>query len=137
MSPAVKRTLAILVLALAIPSAALAAKPQHPTKGSKAAPKVTYVLKGTLSNYMAATATANGSITIHVTHSNYHGRTLKGMDLTFATSAKTATTLNGGTISNGARGTVKFRDFKNMSNGTLMAALTASTPMTASQIVAH
>ena len=137
MSPPVRKTLAILILALAIPSAALAAKPQHPTKGSKAAPKVTYVLKGTLSNYMAATATANGSVTIHVTHSNYHGRTLKGMDLTFATSAKTATTLKGGTINNGARGIVKFRELKNVTNTTLTAALTTSTPMTATQIVAR
>lgn len=132
-----RKTLVILVLALAIPSAALAAQPQHPTKGSKAAPKVTYVLKGTLWNYTAATTITSGSITIDVTHSNYHGRLLKGMDLTFATSAKTATTLNGGTISSGARGIVKFREFKNMSNSTLMTALTATTPMTASQIIAR
>ena len=132
-----RRTVALIVLALAIPSAAMAAKPQHPTKGSKAAPKVTYVLKGTLSNYMAATATTAGSITIDVTHSNYHGRMLKGMNLTFATSGKTATTLNGGTVSNGARGIVKFREFKHTTNGALMAALTATTPMTASQIIAR
>ena len=131
-----RKTLALIVLALAIPSAALAAKPQHPTKGSKAAPKVTYVLKGTLSNYMAASATTSGSITIDVTHSNYHGRLLKGMSLTFATSAKTATTLNGNsTIANGAKGIVKFRSLKNMSNGALSAALTSSTPMTATHVI--
>ena len=132
-----RKTLAILVLALAIPSAALAAKPQHPAKGSKAAPKVTFVLKGTLSNYMAATATTTGSITINVTHSNYHGRLLKGMSLTFATSTKTATTLNGNTtIADGAKGIVKFRALKNMSNSALTAALTtSSTPMTATHVI--
>lgn len=131
-----RKTLAILVVALAVPSAALAAKPQHPTKGSKAAPKVTYVLKGTLSNYTAASSTANGSITILVTHSNSHGRLLKGMHLSFAVSAQTATTLNGNaTISDGAKGMVKFRALKNTSNSVLMAALTSSTPMTATHVI--
>ena len=134
-----RKTLALLVLALAIPSAALAAKPQHPSKPStsQAAPKVTYVLKGTLWNYTAATGTTNGSITIHVTHSNFHGRALKGTDVTFAISAtSTTTTLNGATtISNGAKGIVKFRALKNMSNTGLMAALTAAKPMTAVQVI--
>jgi hypothetical protein len=46
-----RRTLALLILALAIPAVALATKPQNPstpTSQSKAAPKVLYVLKGTL-----------------------------------------------------------------------------------------
>src|SRR5215831_7568719 len=104
-----KRTLAFIVLALAIPGAALAAKPTHPShpSQSKAAPKVTFVLKGTLSGYTAASTTATGSITIHVNHSNYHGRLLKGQDLTFAVAANTAVTLNNGTtIADGTRGIV-------------------------------
>jgi len=130
-----KRTLAIIVLALAIPGAALAAKPTKPSP-SKAAPKVMYVLKGTLWNYAAASTTTSGSITIHVTHSNYHGRLLKGQDLSFTVAAGTATTLNGNTtISDGARGVVKFRALKNMTGTGLMAALTASTPMTAAQVI--
>lgn len=93
-----RTTLALVVLALTIPGAALAAKPaQHSESRSKAAPTVMYVLKGTLSGYTAASTTAGGSVAIHVTHSNYHGRTLKGMDLTFAVSTKTTTTLNGAT----------------------------------------
>jgi len=138
-----KKTLALLVLALVIPGAALAAKPAaKPTKPttnqSKAAPKVMYVLKGTLSGYTAATSTTTGSITIHVTHSNYHGRLLKGTDLSFAVSTKTTTTLNGNTtIADGTRGVVKFRALKNVSNTGLMAALTAATPMTAFQVIAH
>jgi hypothetical protein len=132
-----KKTLALFVLALAIPGAALAAKPSKSgTSQSKAAPKVMYVLKGTLWNYAAAASTTTGSITIHVNHSNYHGRLLKGTDLTFAVSAKTATTLNGNTtISDGARGVVKFRALKNMSSTGLMAALTATAPMTAVQVI--
>jgi hypothetical protein len=43
----------------------------------------------------------------------------------------------GGTIINGARGTVKFRAPLRVSNANLMAALTATTPMTATQIIAH
>jgi hypothetical protein len=132
-----KRTLALVILALAIPTVALAAKPQASTSKGKAAPKVTYVLKGTLSNFAAASTTTNGSVTINVTHSNYHGHALVGQQLTFAVSLKTPTTLMGGTIINGARGTVKFRAPLRQSNTTLMATLTATTPMTASQIIAH
>src|SRR5262249_53747898 len=136
-----RKTLALFVLALAIPGAALAAKPaakpaKSGTSQSKAAPKVMYVLKGTLSGYAAASSTTTGSITIHVTHSNFHGRLLNGTDLSFAVAANTATTLNGNTtISDGARGVVKFRALKNMSNTGLMAALTATTPMTAIQVI--
>jgi hypothetical protein len=43
----------------------------------------------------------------------------------------------GGTIINGAHGIVKFRAPLRQSNTTLMASLTATTPMTASQIIAR
>ena len=59
---------------------------------------MTYVLKGTLSNFTAASTTASGSVTIHVTHSNYHAKPLVGQDLTFAVSMTTPTTLMGGTL---------------------------------------
>jgi hypothetical protein len=133
-----KKTLAFIVLALAIPGAAIAAKPTHPSHPaqSKAAPKVMYVLKGTLSGYTAASTTATGSITIHVNHSNYHGRLLKGQDLSFTIAANTAVSLNNGTtIADGTRGVVKFKALKNMTNTSLMTALTATTPMTAFQVI--
>src|ERR1041384_8172091 len=79
-----KKTVAILTLALALPSVALAAKPgQSATKGHKGTPTATvrYVLHGTLWSYTPASSTANGSITIHVTRSNHHGALLKGTDL--------------------------------------------------------
>ncbi|HEV8178803.1 MAG TPA: hypothetical protein VGP54_00730 [Gaiellaceae bacterium] len=132
-----RKTLALLILALAIPGAALAAKPSTHTSRSKAAPTVMYVLKGTLWNYTAASSTAAGSITIHVTHSNYHGRALRNTDVTFGVSADTATTLNGATtISNGARGIVKFRALKNMTSSGLLTAL-STTNMTAFQVIAR
>jgi hypothetical protein len=133
-----KKTLALAVLALVIPTAALAAKPtdSSPSHG-KAAPKVMYVLKGTLWSFTAASTTASGSVTIHVTHSNYHGRLLKGMDLTFAVSTNTTTTLNGATtIKDGTRGVVKFRALKNMTNTALLTTLSASN-MTAFQVIAR
>lgn len=135
-----RKTLAIIVLALAIPGAALSANPTKPShtgaSQSKAAPKVMYVLKGTLSNYVAASSTTTGSVSINVTHSNFHGRLLKGQDLSFTVAATTATTLNGNsTIENGAYGVVKFRAPKNMTGTGLMAALTATAPMTAVQVI--
>ena len=134
-----RKTLTLFALVLAITSIAFATTAQASSQSKgKAAPKVTYILKGTLSDFTAASTTANGSVTIHVTHSNYHARALVGQDLTFAVSMNTTTTTMGGTIINGARGVVKFRAPLRESNATLMASLTTpSTPMTASQIVAH
>jgi len=131
-----KKTLAILVLALVTPSVALAAKPQTHTSRSKAAPQVMYVLKGTLWNYTAASSTADGSITIKVTHSNYHARALVGQQLTLAVSAKTTITLDNGatTINNGASGIVKFRALLKASNTTLLAAF-GTHGVTAAQVI--
>lgn len=113
-----RKTLAVVLVALAIPAVAPAAGT------SKAAPKVTYVLKGTLSSYTAASAAADGSITIHVSDANYHARLLRGQDFTFAVTTKTVTTLNGNsTISNGPHGVIKFRAPKKVTNAALMTAL--------------
>jgi hypothetical protein len=61
---------------------------------------------------------------------------LKGQDLSFTIAANTTTTLNGNTtISDGARGVVKFRAAKNTTGGALMAELTATTPMNAVQVI--
>jgi hypothetical protein len=139
-----RRTLALVILALALPSVALAAKPATHTSQSKAAPKVMYILKGTLSNYGAASTTVSGSVTIHVTHSNYHARALVGQDLTFAisTNTKVGVASNGtikpasglATVKSGTRGIVKFKGALKVSNSTLMAAL-APNAMTALQVI--
>jgi hypothetical protein len=84
----------LCALALAVPSLAIAAgKPPQPgkssTAGSNAAPKVTYVLRGTLTAYTAASGATNGLVTITVNSANRHGAALKTRSLTFAVSAKT------------------------------------------------
>jgi len=132
-----RKALALVALALAITSVAFATTAQASKGKSKAAPKVTYILKGTLSNFTAASTTVNGSVTINVTHSNFHARALVGHQLTFGIAMTTPTNLMGGTILNGAKGIVKFRAPLRVSNTTLMAALTATAPMTASQIIAR
>jgi hypothetical protein len=132
-----RKALALVALTLAITSVAFATTAQASKGKSPAIPKVTYILKGTLSGFTAASATANGAVTISVTHANFHAHALVGQQVTFGIAMKTSTSLRGGTIADGAHGIVKFRAPLRVSNTTLMAALTASTPMTASQVIAR
>jgi len=127
-----KKTILLAVAALALPSVALAKPPSTHTNHSKAAPKVMYVLKGTISAYVAPTsATQDGSITILVTHSNYHGRILKNNPFTFPVSMNTRFTYQNGTSAatisgtSTATGMVKFKaPFKVAGgSGALAAAL--------------
>jgi hypothetical protein len=87
-----KKAIVFLVAALALPTSVAFAKPSHPARGGKSAPRVQYILKGTLSAYTAAGDTSTGSITIDVKHSNYHGRLLKNKSLTFTLTAKSKVT---------------------------------------------
>jgi uncharacterized protein YaiE (UPF0345 family) len=105
-----KKTLVFLAVALVIPTSVAMAK-SNPKSHGKAAPRVMYVLKGSLSGYTAATTSADGSISITVNHSNYHGRALKGQTLTFSTTMNTRVTMvNGATqITDGAKGVLKFK----------------------------
>src|SRR5689334_16961747 len=101
-----KKAIVLAVAALALPSVALANPPSTHTNHSKAAPKVMYVLKGTISAYVAPTsATQDGSITILVTHSNRHGRALKGNPFTFPVSMNTRFTYQNGTSAANISGT--------------------------------
>jgi hypothetical protein len=104
-----KKAIVFLVVALALPTSIALAK--SPGTHGKSNPRVMYVLKGTLSSYTAATADADGSISITVNHANYHGRALKGQTLTFATSMQTRVTMKHGAtaITDGARGVLKFK----------------------------
>jgi hypothetical protein len=130
-----KKIIVLLAVALAIPTTAALAK-GTPTRG-KSAPKVMYVLKGTLWNYQAATATQDGQITIHVLHSNYHGRALKGNDLTFSTTMKTRVTFKKGAvkISDGAKGVLKFRAPLRVPGGNSTLATTLPTLAKALHII--
>jgi hypothetical protein len=105
-----KKAIVFLVVALALPTSVALAKKSPGTHG-KSNPRVMYVLKGTLSSYTAATAQGDGSISITVNHSNYHGRALKGQTLTFTTSMQTRVTMKKGatSITDGARGVLKFK----------------------------
>lgn len=109
-----RKMLLVGVLALAVPSLALAAgKPANPgkssTAGSNAAPKVLYVLRGALTAYTPASGTTNGSVTITVKSANRHGALLKGQSLTFAVSATTKVV---GTFTANDKGIVKVRGLK-------------------------
>lgn len=125
-----KKALVLLVAALALPTSVAFAKPSHPAKGGKSAPKVQYILKGTLTAYTAydsATST-NGSITIAVKHSNYHGRLLKNQSLTFTLTASSKVTFrHKSTLNEGqtAKGVILVRAPKKITGG-LVAGLPAA-----------
>ena len=116
-----KKAIVLVAVALAIPTSVAFAK-ANPTRG-KSNPRVMYVVKGTLSSYTAATSSADGSISITVNHSNYHGRALKGQTLPFSTTMSTRVTMKNGatTITDGAKGVLKFKAPLRMAAGTDIA----------------
>ena len=107
-----RKVIAISMLVLAVPAAALAATPpSHPATSAKGT--VLWVLRGTLSKYTAASGSTAGSISITVKSSSLDSAKLKGMTLTFATNAKTTVVLhNDKPIADGDRGIVKVRAAK-------------------------
>jgi hypothetical protein len=124
-----KKSLILILAALMIPSVALAAKPAH--SGAAHQPNVAYILHGTLSAYSpydAATST-NGSITILVSHANYHGSALKGQSLTFPVGPNTRISLENGVtaIADNDHGIVKIRAAKRIPAADLASTLQAST----------
>jgi hypothetical protein len=132
-----RKTLALLLVALVIPSATLAATASAGTSTPGKA-KVTYVLRGKLSNYTAASSSGNGSITIYVAHANHHNGLLRRKSFTFVVTANTkvSTSSKTGTkpaqIKNGTRGAVTFRARLKISNGALLAALSSGSTVASS-----
>jgi hypothetical protein len=132
-----RKLLAVLALALGVPSLALAAKP--PTPGSqpshgKAAPQVMYVLKGTLTAYTAANGATSGSVSLLVKSANHHGATLKGQTLTFpvASTTKIVTgTATAVTVNN--NGLVQIRGPKTVTPAATLAAVLQA--LTARQVI--
>ena len=124
-----RKTISILAAAAAaaVPAAAVAARQPAPATPSKAkAPKVTYVLRGTLSAYTAANGSTAGSVTITVSSANFHGRALKGQSLTFAVNASTKVVLDADAqVTDGEKGIVKVRAPKRVAAAELAAALQA------------
>jgi hypothetical protein len=122
-----KKALILVIAALALPSVALAAA--TPAHVSVSAPKVAYILHGKLSAYTAynAATSTNGSITIMIGSSNYHGKALHGQTLTFPVGPKTAVVLHmHKPIADGDRGTVKIRALKKIAAADLAATLQLS-----------
>jgi hypothetical protein len=106
-----KKAIVLAVAVLALPtSVALAAKPSHPAKGGKSNPMVMYVLKGTLTSYRRQPPRQNGSVTIDVSHSNFHS-SLIGKGMTFETTTNTRITFPNGatTLTTPAKGVLKFK----------------------------
>lgn len=123
------RKLIILVaVALAIPTSAALGKGK-PSSPGKSAPKVVYILKGTLSGYTAynSSTSTNGNITILVTRSNRHGKALKRQTLTFTgeVTVSTKVGLHDGatTIADGERGVVKVKALKRIDPSALVSTL--------------
>ena len=109
-----RKVLVVLAAALLVPGLAFAGgKPINPgksaTAGANSAPKVMYVLRGTLTAYTAAQGSTNGSVTITVKASNHHGASLVGKSLTFAVSSSTKVV---GKFTANDKGIVKLRGAK-------------------------
>jgi hypothetical protein len=105
-----KLMIALVSAALLVPTVAFAkGKPSDPGSQGKAAPKVMYVLRGTLTAYTPANGTTNGSVTIMVTGANHHGASLKGKSLMFAVSSASKIV---GTFTANDHGIVKLRGAK-------------------------
>jgi hypothetical protein len=137
-----KKLLPIVIAALMIPSVALAKGPPSPkshTNHGKA--KVQYILHGTLSTYTAfdSTTSMNGSITITVTHSNRHGRVLKGQSLTFTgmVTSSTKVVLGDGVtmITDSDSGVVKIRAPKQSKDVSASDLATLLTGMPIRQVI--
>ena len=104
------KVLVVLALALAVPALALAAQPSQP---GKSAPKVQYVLKGTLTSFTPSTGGADGSITFTVTKSNRHRAALKDQSLTLVVKPTTKIVFDGdGALEAGETVIVKVREFR-------------------------
>jgi hypothetical protein len=117
-----------------VPSIALAAKPASPGNSQgrhgNAAPNVTYIFRGMLTEYAAANGSTDGSVSILVKSSNHHGASLKGQTLKFDVSSSTRVVVRGGgTLTVTDRGIVKVRGPKNVGPtedlATVLQALTA------------
>jgi hypothetical protein len=122
-----KKAIVLLAAALALPTSVALAKSPHQTRGKSNA-MVMYVLKGTLTSYTAATTAQEGSITIDVSHSNFHS-SLKGQTMQFATTTSTRITFPNGatTLTAPDKGVLKFKaPLHRKGDATLMATLTAN-----------
>jgi ABC-type transport system substrate-binding protein len=105
-----RKLVIVLALALALPALALAAQPAQP---GKSAPKVQYVLKGTLTSFTASTGGADGSIMFTVTQANRHRAALKDQSLMLVIKPTTRVVLDtDGELTPGETVIVKVRELR-------------------------
>lgn len=127
-----RSTFVALVITLAFPAAALAARAER--HSPKPNPTVTFVLRGDITGYTAATSTTPGSVTIAVKTANFRRASLHGSTITLATSTTTKVKRLGSTDVGAAgsfsdKGVVKVRAPWNST------ALTISTTTSAFEII--
>lgn len=104
------KILLVLALALAAPALALATPPAQP---GKSAPKVQYVLKGTLTSFTPSTGGADGSLTFTVKRSNFHRAQLKDQSLTLVIKPATKVVFDAdGALEAGETVIVKVRELR-------------------------
>jgi hypothetical protein len=135
-----RRLMVVVALALLIPSLAVAAGGKPAVSGKsqdshgKAAPKVMYVLKGTLTAFTAASGATNGTVSILVKSANHHGASLKTQTLAFTVSASTkVVTGNGAAVTVTDTGIVKVRGPKKLGPTDNLAAVLQA--LTAFQVI--
>ncbi len=132
-----RKLLVFLALTLAIPAAALAAKPPVPGSSQAShgkAPQVMYVLKGTLTAFTAAVGATNGSVSLLVKSANHHGASLKGQTLTFAVSSATKVVTGDATaVTVNDNGVVKVRGPKKIAATDILATVLQA--LTAKQVI--
>jgi hypothetical protein len=106
----------VAALALAVPAIALVAKPAQPGQSvqpGKSAPKVQYVMKGTLTSFTASAGGADGSIAFTVTKSNHQRAGLKDKALTLLVKPSTKVVFDtDGQLTAGETVVVKVRELK-------------------------
>lgn len=118
-----RKLILVAAAAMLVPGLALAkGKPADPGKSqaSHGAPKVMYVLRGSLTAYTAANGTTDGSVTIVVKGANHHGASLVNQTLQIPVSSATKIV---GTFKANDNGLVKVRAPKNTAAAALVAAL--------------
>jgi hypothetical protein len=127
-----KKMLPFAIVALMIPSVALAKGPNPNAHSNHGKATVMYVLKGTLygTAYNSTTSQA-GSVTITVSHANRHGKLLVGQTITVPLDANSKVVLENSAsalaaAAPGDQGMVKIRAPKMAFKGATALALTAA-----------
>jgi hypothetical protein len=105
-----RKVIVALALVLALPALALAAQPAQP---GKSAPKVLYILKGTVTAFTPSSGGADGSITLTVTKSNLHRAALKDQSLTLVVKPTTKVVFDtDGELTTGEKVIVKVKEVR-------------------------